>query len=139
MPGELDSVCFNKAAIIERSLRRMKEEYSLDPELTSFTHIDALTLNIQRACQASIDLALHLVAEGHSGIPQTSAEAFQFLCKGGIIDKELAGSLGAKASFRNIAIHEYQALDHTVLHSIAHEKWKDLVRFCDALGLKISV
>jgi uncharacterized protein YutE (UPF0331/DUF86 family) len=62
MPIEPDDLCRNKAAIIERSLRRMKEEFAADPELVNYTHIDAMTLNIERACQAAIDLALHLIA-----------------------------------------------------------------------------
>ena len=54
MPIKPDDVIYNKAAIIERSLRRMKEEYSADPDLTNYTHIDAMILNIERACQAAI-------------------------------------------------------------------------------------
>ncbi len=53
----VDDVCRNKASIIERTLRRMKEEYTADPELKSFTHIDAITLNIERACRTAIDAA----------------------------------------------------------------------------------
>lgn len=47
-------------AIIERSLKRMKEEYSFNPKLDNYTHIDALILNIERAYQAAIDLADNL-------------------------------------------------------------------------------
>ena len=83
MPIALDNVCLNKAAIIERSIRRALEEFSFDPSLKSYTHIDALTLNIERACQAAIDLAFHIVATNHLGMPQTSAEAFSLLSKSG--------------------------------------------------------
>ena len=31
-------------------------------------HLDALTLNVERACQAAIDLAMHVVAAEHLGI-----------------------------------------------------------------------
>ena len=68
MPIEPDDLCRNKSAIIERSLRRMREELTADPELTNYTHIDAMILNIERACQAAIDLALHLVAREHLGM-----------------------------------------------------------------------
>ena len=40
-----DDICLNKAAIIERALRRIQEEFSLDPSLVNYTHIDAMTLN----------------------------------------------------------------------------------------------
>jgi uncharacterized protein YutE (UPF0331/DUF86 family) len=80
-----DDICLNKAAIIERALRRMKEEYAADPQLKNFTHIDALILNIERACQAAIDLAMHLVTKNRLGMPQNNAEAFRLLFKAGII------------------------------------------------------
>ena len=78
---EPDDICFNKAGIIERSLRRMKEEYTFDPELKNYTHIDALVLNIERACQAAIDMAMHITAINHLGIPQNSGDAFHLLKK----------------------------------------------------------
>ncbi len=34
----------------------MKEEYAFNPNLDNYTHIDAMVLNIERACQAAIDL-----------------------------------------------------------------------------------
>jgi hypothetical protein len=53
---------FAKGAIIERCLRRVLEIYGDDPNLADLLHLDALTLNVERACQAAIDLALHVVA-----------------------------------------------------------------------------
>ena len=81
MPPE--DVRLNKAAIIQRCIRRIKEEFQADPSLASPTHVDALTLNVERACQAAIDLAMHVVATDRLGIPQSSAEAFQLLEKAG--------------------------------------------------------
>jgi len=60
MHGLPDDVALNKAAIMKRCIERIHEEYAADPELSSFTHIDALTMNIERACQAAIDLAFHI-------------------------------------------------------------------------------
>ena len=57
MPTPPDDILLNKAAIIERCVRRMLEEASACPHLDDFTHVDALTLNIERACQAAIDMA----------------------------------------------------------------------------------
>ena len=41
-----DDVMLNKAAVIERSLRRVLEIYRTDPELADQMHVDALTLNV---------------------------------------------------------------------------------------------
>ncbi len=37
-----DDVCLNKAAIIERAIRRIHAEYAANPGLDNFTHIDAM-------------------------------------------------------------------------------------------------
>ena len=132
-----DDIVLNKAAIIERCIRRIHEEYRSDPDFKSATHMDALTLNIERACQAAIDMAMHLVAQQHLGVPQSSAEAFRLLEKAGLLRKELTRSLEGMTGFRNVAIHEYQELDEAVLRWIAEKGWMDLVTFCNALGVHI--
>lgn len=133
-----DNVSFNKAAIIERCLRRMREEYEADKNLSNQTHLDALILNIERACQAAIDLAMHTVSVDHLGIPQSSAESFKLLQQAGKIDTVLASRLGGMTGFRNIAIHQYQDIDPDVIHFIMREGWLDLVSLCMALKLKIK-
>jgi uncharacterized protein YutE (UPF0331/DUF86 family) len=137
MPIELDDVAFNKAAIIERSIRRILEEYAADTSLSDFTHIDALTLNVERACQAAIDLAFHLCMLRKLGMPQTSSDAFRQLERSKTIEKETAKSMIAMVGFRNVAIHEYQILDMEVLRSIATNGWRSLVRYLEELGLRI--
>lgn len=134
---EPDNVVFNKAAIIERSLKRMKEEYSLNPNLDNYTHIDAMILNIERACQAAIDLAGHIVAVNHFGIPQNSGDSFNLLKKSGVITSDLTKSMVSMTGFRNIAIHEYQELELDILKIIVEKEYKSLVSFCRALGVKI--
>ena len=132
-----DNIVLNKASIIERSLRRMKEEFSFNPELDNYTHVDAMILNIERACQAAIDLAHHLVAVNHSGMPQTSADAFILLYKSGIISEKVARSMVSMTGFRNIAIHEYQEMDIEVLRLIVEKEYMSLVFFCSETGVNI--
>lgn len=134
---DVDDVCLNKGAIMERCIRRIHEEYAADPALEDFTHLDALTLNIERACQAAIDMAMHVVATRHLGVPQTSAGAFELLRKAHVISAELAQSLKGMTGFRNVAIHEYQTLDLAVVHWIAENGARDWVELCRSLGVTI--
>lgn len=138
MPIKPDDVVYNKAAIIERSLKRMKEEYSADPDLENYTHVDAMILNIERACQAAIDMAMHIVSITHSGIPQNSAEAFILLSKNKLCSNSTAKSMVAMTGFRNVAIHEYQKIELAILKAIAEKEWKSLVEFCKEMGVLIE-
>lgn len=138
MPTPLDDIVLNKAAIIERALRRMRQEYRANPELDNYTHIDALTLNVERACQGAIDLAMHIVAQRRLGMPQSSAQAFRLLHEAGCISEDLLRDMTAMTGFRNIAIHEYQQMDMSVLRNIAETRWKSLVAYCQAFGVKIE-
>jgi len=138
MPIELDDVCFNKAGIIERSLRRVKEEYGFDPQLKNYTHIDALVLNVERACQAAIDMAIHLIAMHHFGIPQNSGDSFALLLKNKVITEETTTQMISMTGFRNVAIHEYQSLDMGVVHHIAQEGWKSMIMYCQEIGIRIK-
>ncbi|MBM4154982.1 MAG: DUF86 domain-containing protein [Lentisphaerae bacterium] len=137
MPTPPDDVTLNKAAIIERSVRRMREEYAACPALDSFTHVDALTLNLERACQAAIDLAMHTVAHAHMGMPQSSADAFVLLGRAGRISDATVRAMVAMTGFRNVAIHEYRELDLGILRTIAQDGWKSLVVFCSEMGATI--
>ncbi len=120
----------NKSGIIERCINRVKEEYNDNPEnLKIITKQDSIILNIQRACEASIALAMHIVAEEGLGIPQYSREAFELLANHHVIDESLAEQLMAMVGFRNIAVHEYQKLDLAILQSIIEKNLADLKAF----------
>lgn len=138
MPIQPDDVCFNKAAIIERALRRMHQEYEACPTLDNYTNVDAMTLNIERACQAAIDMAMHIVAREHAGVPQTSADAFILLGKAGFLRAETVREMISMTGFRNVAVHEYRELDMEVLRLIAKERWTSLVRLCEQFGMTIK-
>lgn len=55
-----DDVLVNKAAAIERAVRRVREEHAGDDRnlLENQTRQDAILLNLQRACETSIDAAM---------------------------------------------------------------------------------
>ncbi|WP_425058420.1 hypothetical protein SCACP_30710 [Sporomusa carbonis] len=123
-------IVVNKVQIIERCLRRIYEEYAGKPEhLANFTKQDSIILNIQRACEAAIDLAMHTVSEKSLGIPQNSRDAFDLLQEGGIIPSNLAGRLKAMVGFRNIAVHDYRAINIEIVRQIIEKHLADLQEF----------
>ncbi len=125
-----DDVVYNKIAIIERCLQRIHEEYQESQEnLRNYTKQDSIILNIQRACEASIDLAMHIVALKGLGIPQNSRDAFDMLVSHGIIDAAPAQRLKGMVGFRNVAVHNYQVVDLAIVQGVIEHNLQDLVDF----------
>ncbi len=133
----IDDVILNKTEIIKRCIRRANEEYDGNPKnLENYTKQDSVILNIQRACEAVIDLGMHVIAERGLGIPQTSRDTFEILQDNKIIDREMSERLKAVIGFRNIAIHNYQKLNLKIIQAIIEKDLKDLLYFTDVI-LKI--
>lgn len=135
-----DDVVLNKAAIIERCLKRVEEEYGGLPAnlRDDFTRQDSILLNLERACEASIDLAMHLVRKLQLGIPQESRDAFGLLERAGKISADLSGRLQAMVGFRNIAVHDYQTINLDVVQSIVEKRLGDF-REWTRVALAISM
>lgn len=126
----MSDVVLNKVTTIERCINRINEVYEGNAEnLENYTKQDSIILNIQRACEASIDLAMHIVSERKLGIPKASREGFEILQRANIIDESLAQSLMNMVGFRKIAVHDYQALNLDILQAILERHLDDFKRF----------
>ena len=128
-----DDVLLNKAAIIERRLARIAEEYQgHEDELeTNFTRQDAIVLNLLRACEASIDAAMHVVRQRRLGLPQESRDAFRLLEEAGLLTRELSTEMQKMVGFKNVAVHNYRKLSMEILRSILSSRlgdFRDYVR-----------
>lgn len=130
-----DDVLINKAAAIERAVRRVREEYAGDTRnlRENQTRQDAIVLNLQRACESSIDAAMHLVRARRLGIPQETREAFVLLEQAHVIDAVLADRLKKMVGFRNVAIHDYQRLNLDVVERIVLDHLDDFLAFARIL------
>lgn len=89
------------------------------------------TTTIQRYVKRiyGIDLAMHIVSERKLGVPKASREAFKLLQEAGIIDASLAKTLMNMVGFRNIAVHDYQALELGILEAILEKHIDDFKEF----------
>jgi uncharacterized protein YutE (UPF0331/DUF86 family) len=108
----VDDVLLNKAATIERCVARARQEYAAagDAFVTDFTRQDAAILNVQRACEAALDMGHHLTRRYRLGLPQSARDVFDLLAAAHWIDATLADALKKMVGFRNIAVHDYQRL-----------------------------
>lgn len=130
-----DDVVLNKAASIERAVKRAIEEFQKDPAsfATDFTRQDAAVLNIQRACEAALDIGQHLIRKHKLGVPQSSRDVFSLLAAANFIPADLAEQLKKMVGFRNIAVHEYQRLQLPITEHIIQHRLGDFQRYCQLL------
>jgi uncharacterized protein YutE (UPF0331/DUF86 family) len=127
----IDNILVGKANIIERCVARVREEYvGYENEFeVNFTKQDSIILNLQRASEAVIDAANHLVKIKQLGVPQTSREAFELLVKSGGLEKELGAQLQKMVGFRNVAVHDYTSLNLAVVRKIIETRLSDFEKF----------
>ena len=133
-----DDVLLNKAATIERCVQRAREEYFTEPATfaSNYTRQDAAILNIQRACEAALDMGQHLIRRERLGIPQSARDVFTLLARAGWIEQDLADALRRMVGFRNIAVHDYQTLLLPITVSIIEKHLDEFLLYSQALLLR---
>lgn len=131
----VDDIVLNKAAIIERCVARAREEYAKDPSTFAADHTrqDAAVLNIQRACEAALDLGQHLIRTQRLGLPQSARDVFDLLARNTLIDPGIADALKKMVGFRNIAVHEDQKLLMPIVIDIIEHRLDDLLAYTRAV------
>ncbi|MHC9064260.1 type VII toxin-antitoxin system HepT family RNase toxin [Nitrospira sp. CMX1] len=116
----VEDVILNKASSIERCIRRIEEEYAGTEQslIENQTKQDAIVLNLQRACETAIDLAMYVISHRKLGVPQDSRDAFVLLQTAGILPADLANRMQRMVGFRNVAVHEYTRLNLDIVLTI---------------------
>ena len=118
----MNDILINKIATIKRCLKRIRDVYDNGVEFKqNFTQQDSVVLNLQRTCEACIDIANHLNRQHQYGIPQSSRDSFTLLAQNNAIPVELTENLKKMVGLRNIAVHDYQELNlDIVIHIVKH-------------------
>lgn len=133
-----DDVLLNKAATIERCVARAREEYAADPDTfaSNFTRQDAAILNIQRACEAALDMGHHVIRSHSLGMPQSARDVFDLLATAQWLESSLAEAMKRMVGFRNIAVHQYQTLQLTITVNIIESHLDEFLAFSRQMLLK---
>jgi len=90
---------------------------------------DVVVLNLTRAIQMSVDIAMHILATKDGGVPNTMAEAFVGLHKLNIIDAQAADKMRRSVSYRNVAVHAYDDIDLKITYDIAKNHLLDFKEY----------
>jgi len=130
-------ILIEKITHIKHCLKRIKDTTGLDPDsLDDYDRQDIFILNLQRAVQAAIDIAVHIVQDAGWGVAKSLKENFSVLDENNVIDKELSGKLKKMVGLRNLAVHDYSELNIDILKNILTHSLKDLETFYTIISEK---
>jgi len=80
------------------------------------------------------DIIMHLLSSRGEAPPVSYRAAFLRAGEVGIISTELSKNLSMSAGLRNILVHEYEAIDYSVLHNSIPAALRDFTRLIAELG-----
>ncbi len=126
----MEEILLSKIESIEKCLLRINDRINEENfDLENYDYQDIIVVNLQRACQQSIDLAMFLTAELSLGIPKGSVEAFEKLMDKGYITKETYKNMKGMVGFRNVAVHQYKKIDYAIVEYVIKNRLSDFYRF----------
>ncbi len=95
---------------------------------------DVLVLNLSRAVQLCVDIAAHRLADSKQPVPATMGETFTTLAASGALEADLARRLRRAVGFRNIAVHNYEAIDWDIVFALTGESLADFEQFASQVS-----
>lgn len=132
----MSDILLQKKASIERCVEQIRK-YAKQPSILAFEQDflkqDAIAMNLQRACECTLDMANHTIRLRKLGVPRSSRESFELLAQAGIINKETTQLMKGMVGFRNVLVHDYQHLNLAILQNVITTKLDDLIGFADQL------
>ncbi|MEO5378047.1 MAG: DUF86 domain-containing protein [Magnetococcus sp. DMHC-6] len=130
----MNEILLMKKISIERCIKQIDTYYAMNsdhPFEKDFFRQDAIAMNLQRICEMTIDIANHLIKTKKLGLPQESRESFTLLQQAGLIGVEQMQTLQAMVGFRNVLVHAYQKMDHSILVNVIEKRVRECLDFAD--------
>lgn len=128
--------------VIEARLRRLDRAVNKLKRFAKVTRADYLAnedyqelveRNFQVAIQTCIDIANYLIAQENLSVPDEEENIFITLSKSKIIPKALGERIKGMVGFRNILVHEYLGIDHTLVYDLLQNRLADFDNFAKAI------
>ena len=129
-----DDVVVQKITSIDRCLASVRRYVAGDlGRLADPMVLDAVVLNLQRACELAIDAACREVSRRGLGVPVDSGDAFTILERDAVLSTTVAERMRRMVGFRNIAVHEYRKLDPAIVRTVVEHRLGDFEDLCREL------
>jgi uncharacterized protein YutE (UPF0331/DUF86 family) len=131
----MNEIILSRKISIERCIQQINTYYALDtglPFAADYLKQDAIAMNLQRACELTIDIANYLIKSKKLGLPQDSRDSFALLQQAGLITIEQMNRLQAMVGFRNTLVHQYQKLNLQIMVDVIEHRLHELLDFANA-------
>ena len=129
-----------KLESLRRCLQRIETKCPEEAETLAadFDLQDIVSLNLSRAVQLCVDIGAHLISGMDVAPPDTMGQTFDLLAQAGLLPTALALNLKKAVGFRNIAVHNYDAINWHIVHSIAKNHLADFTAFAKVVAIKLD-
>jgi len=129
-----------KLESLRRCLRRIETKCPAEADtlIIDVDLQDIISLNLSRAVQLCVDIGAHLISSMDVPPPDTMGQTFDILAQAGVLTLSLALSLKKAVGFRNIAVHNYDAINWHIVHSIVKNHLADFTTFAKIVAMKLD-
>ena len=124
-------VLAEKLESLRRCVRRIEEKKpgNVDQLKQDIDLQDILVLNLTRAVQLSVDIGSHIISNADHAAPQTMGNVFTILQQIGAISASTCHRLKKAVGFRNVAIHQYEAINWEIVYAVCEHSIQDFRHF----------
>ena len=143
--GEAVTYAFNEDVVLAKASNVRKTVAAIrlvngseNDAVSDWIRMDATVLNLQRAVEALLDLANHLISANGWELPRDGRHAFSILSEHGVLAGADLALARAMVGFRNVAVHDYTALDPEIVRGIVRDRLSDLERLVDGLLARLA-
>ncbi|KZN12527.1 type VII toxin-antitoxin system HepT family RNase toxin [Marinomonas sp. TW1] len=126
----LTDTIVHKCASIERVVKRIEGVYHTSSHFENdLTSQESVIFNLQRACQACIDIANATNKHYQMSPPYSADESFELMSEAGLISKTTKCNLQQLDYIKTIAVRDPQHLDTNVLAQLIENRICDFQHF----------
>lgn len=129
------SLILKKIAALDTYLEQISpySELSSDAYRADWKTQRIIERTLQMMIETCVDIATHIISDASLRTPENYADTFRVLSENGIISAELSVSLEKMVKFRNVVVHQYEAVDPEIVIAILKKHLVEFPRFKDVL------
>jgi uncharacterized protein YutE (UPF0331/DUF86 family) len=126
-----DPVILQKIDSLNRCIARIEEKRpaSLSILQENIDLQDIVAINLERAVQQCVDIAMNILSFRELPVPSTMSEAFDELLQIGIINEDVCLNMKNAVGFRNAIVHAYRKINWSIVWDIISNRLGDFRGF----------